>query len=96
MDVIELHCEGKHVEYNSNPESVQLIPFAGTNSFLHATFFRNDGDLELLDPELHSPELLKCVWEDAITDVAVVRYKSSQKDDESIVLEFCRKSRSCG
>lgn len=36
-------------------------------------FFRNDGDLELLDPELHSPEMLKCVWEDAITDIAVVR-----------------------
>lgn len=34
---------------------------------------RNDGDLELLDPELHSPEMLKCVWEDAITDIVVVR-----------------------
>eukprot|EP00752_Nemacystus_decipiens_P018357 g16468.t1 len=34
---------------------------------------RNDGDLELLDPEGHSPEMLKCVWEDAITDIAVVR-----------------------
>ncbi|CAB1099644.1 unnamed protein product [Ectocarpus sp. CCAP 1310/34] len=34
---------------------------------------RNDGDLDLLDPELHSPEMLKCVWEDAITDIAVVR-----------------------
>lgn len=36
-------------------------------------YARNDGDLELLDPELHSPEMLKCVWEDAITDIAVVR-----------------------
>lgn len=43
---------------------------------LHYTFgcaCRNDGDLELLDPELHSPEMLKCVWEDAITDIVVVR-----------------------
>lgn len=41
--------------------------------FVFLLSFRNDGDLELLDPELHSPEMLKCVWEDAITDIAVVR-----------------------
>ncbi|CAM9139007.1 unnamed protein product [Discosporangium mesarthrocarpum] len=34
---------------------------------------RSDDDLELLDPELHSPEMLKCIWEDAITDIAVIR-----------------------
>lgn len=40
---------------------------------MYSCTLRNGGDLELLDPELHSPELLKCVWEDAITDIAVVR-----------------------
>ena len=43
------------------------------NVSCHFVSCRNDGDLELLDPEGHSPEMLKCVWEDAITDIAVVR-----------------------
>ncbi|CAM9440430.1 unnamed protein product, partial [Laminaria digitata] len=47
---------------------------------------RNDGDLELLDPELHSPEMLKCVWEDAITDIVVVRTGKSESCPEGYEL----------
>ncbi|CAM9114779.1 unnamed protein product [Choristocarpus tenellus] len=34
---------------------------------------RGDGDMDLLDPELHSPDMLGCIWEDAITDIVVIR-----------------------
>ncbi|CAM9712558.1 unnamed protein product [Phaeothamnion confervicola] len=34
---------------------------------------RPHGDLELLDEEQNTPDMLRCVWEAAITDIAVVR-----------------------
>lgn len=53
--------------------SLFIIIFSVQIIILSPNRHRSNGDLELLDPELHSPELLRCMWEDAITDITLVR-----------------------